>query len=87
LRAIFACRFIQQRGQQPPTEFAKIRAMVDTDSAESAWIDQVIAQKAQAKENDLTTWSFAQRLGYTAEVSSSAQRGRPTNCRRTAGAS
>jgi hypothetical protein len=56
LRALFACRWIEQTTSQPPTEFDRLVAFT-TDDAEKQWITRLLEQKANGHEGDEITLS------------------------------
>ncbi len=60
LRALSACRWIERNVSQPPTEFQRLVESV-TDETEKFWLADLLKQKADGREADLTA-STGQRL-------------------------
>ena len=55
LRPLLACRWINQLGTQPPTEFVRLAATQWVDSGEQQMISALMAAKSTAKESDRTS--------------------------------
>jgi predicted nucleotidyltransferase len=79
LRALLACRWIERKLSQPPTEFARLAAEVANES-EKSWIADLLVKKARGHETDETPLSLlrrdaiAQELTFLAEYPSRAPR-------------
>lgn len=68
LRALFACRWIERRGSQPPTEFEQLVDSVAHET-EKSWIAELLPQKAQGCERDRTPLTPQLLEAYTRELS------------------
>ena len=50
LRPLLACRWIESRRSQPPTQFAELLSAEFVTAEERAWIEDLLSQKAAARE-------------------------------------
>ena len=66
LRALFACRWIERRGSQPPTEFEQLVDSVAHET-EKSWIAELLPRKAAGCEGDRTPLTRQRVDAYTRE--------------------
>jgi predicted nucleotidyltransferase len=69
LRALFACRWIELTNSQPPTEFERLVEFVAHET-EKSWITDLLQQKAEGCEGDLTLLTQQRLDAYTREFMS-----------------
>src|SRR5205814_655771 len=50
LRPLLACRWIEHKGTQPPTEFQQLMTPAWVDSEEKNWLESLSEQKSMADE-------------------------------------
>lgn len=68
LRPLLACRWIERRGSQPPTEFGKLLAAELATPDEREWIQELLVRKAEAREAAEIDLEPSRAAGIEAEL-------------------
>jgi uncharacterized protein len=68
LRPLLACRWIESRRSQPPTQFAELLAAELVTSDERDWIRDLLAKKADAREATAISLELSRAASIEAEL-------------------